>query len=100
MLSRVFWKEDPASRGACLWWYYLNDGGLVYHGNQKPESERHPRAKAVAATSAHIRVVQEALGHAHLSTTEIYTHVRVDTQQAAANRIEYLSTTPDRDDGT
>ncbi len=38
-----------------------------------------------------IRIVQEALGLAHLSTTEIYAHVNVATQKEAVNRLPYFT---------
>jgi site-specific recombinase XerD len=50
-----------------------------------PHSLRHAAATAAYDSTHDLRAVQEFLGHANLSTTERYIHVKVDAIRAAAN---------------
>ncbi len=48
-----------------------------------PHTLRHTFATDLYRTTKNLRVTQKALGHAHISTTEIYTHIVDDEVEAA-----------------
>lgn len=67
---------------------YAARSGLHLH--LTPHKLRHTYATNLLQSGADIRTVQEALGHTHVTTTTIYTHVAKKAQAEAVNRLPYL----------
>ena len=56
--------------------------------NVYPHIFRHSVATVLLSNGADIRIVQEILGHANITTTEIYTHVEKSDLKQIYNKIK------------
>ena len=62
---------------------HLAAAGLDYE-NFSPHKLRHTAATLMLSNGVDVKTVQEVLGHAHLNTTEIYTHIENTELKIAA----------------
>mgnify|MGYP001314732759 CR=1 FL=1 len=58
-----------------------------------PHTLRHTFATDLLRKTKNIRLVQKALGHSHLSTTEIYTHIVDDEMEEALKSFRSTNNT-------
>ena len=62
---------------------HLSAAGLD-SAQYSPHKLRHTAATLMLQNGVDVRTLQEVLGHDHLNTTQIYTHVRDDNLRVAA----------------
>ena len=76
-ISRIYFFQQVKA--------YAKDVGI--EENVSPHTLRHCFATHLLENGAELRAVQEMLGHAHLSTTQIYTHVSSKRIISAYDRL-------------
>jgi integrase/recombinase XerC len=65
--------------------YWLGKTGI--QKNVTPHGLRHTFATHLYASTSDLRLVKEALGHIHISTTEVYTHLVDNALEDAIERL-------------
>lgn len=78
-----FGKPIDPSRDHKAWEALLVRAGLP---DSRLHTTRHDAATMLLATGTDVRIVQKILGHAQITTTEIYTDVAADVKRQAVDR--------------
>ena len=77
---------------------HLAAAGLDYE-HFSPHKLRHTAATLMLSSGVDVKTVQEVLGHAHLNTTEIYTHIENTELKIAAEANPISKIKLDQEDG-
>jgi len=80
-------RGTPLSRKT-IWWMikkYAKQAGIMK--KVKPHTLRHSFASHLLANGAPLRIIQEMLGHADITTTQIYTHVDASRLRAVHHQF-------------
>ena len=76
-VTTIFLSKNGKSLDRERIWAIVKEAAIKagIHKNIYPHTLRHSFASHLLANGADLRIIQEMLGHADISTTQIYTHV-------------------------
>jgi integrase/recombinase XerD len=88
MLLKIFLSQGGIGLSTQRAWQIVKEIAVLagLEANVYPHLFRHSFATHLLANGADLRIIQELLGHADISTTQVYTHVDISQLKATVTR--------------